>query len=157
MNFFTYEMKPGKYNFEDLSKALFNFLQTEYPHCNSGIDNEFDDITTETKLVVISVIILIRFDEKSFFHIFIGSNHGCDYKHHHEYMSQKFVTLSTTNKIHLKCDFIDGNILSGIRQPVLFSFVLDKLPGYKVFSEPETTHYKKKQICFKYYNILSRR
>ena len=43
----------------------------------------------------------------------------------------------------MKCDCINGSIQDGIRQPILFSFVLDKPSGYKVFSEPETIHYKK--------------
>ena len=43
----------------------------------------------------------------------------------------------------MKCDCIDGSIQDGLRQPILFSFVLDKPSGYKVFSEPETIHYKK--------------
>ena len=43
----------------------------------------------------------------------------------------------------MKCDCIDGSIQNGLREPILYSFVLNKLPGYKVFSEPETIHYKK--------------
>ena len=43
----------------------------------------------------------------------------------------------------MKCDCIDGSVVNGLRQSILYSFVLDKLPGYKVFSEPETIHYKK--------------
>ena len=43
----------------------------------------------------------------------------------------------------MKCDVIAGSILGGCRQPILYSFVLDKKPGYKVFCEPETIHYKK--------------
>ena len=43
----------------------------------------------------------------------------------------------------MKCDAIDGSIQDGVRQPILFSFVLDKPAGYKVFCEPETRHYKK--------------
>ena len=53
------------------------------------------------------------------------------------------MNLSSTNKIHLKCDAIDGSVVNGIRQPILYSFVLDKPAGYKVFCEPETIHYKK--------------
>ena len=53
------------------------------------------------------------------------------------------MNLNTTNKIHLKCDCIDGAIQDGLRRPILFSFVLDKPSGYKIFSEPETIHYKK--------------
>ena len=53
------------------------------------------------------------------------------------------MNLNTTNKIHLKCDCIDGSIQKGLRQPILFTFVLDKPSGYRVFCEPETIHYKK--------------
>ena len=97
-----------------------------------------------TKMVVKSGIIAIRFDEKSFFSTVLGFTPGWDYKHYNEYTSQKIVSLGCTNKIHLECDVIDGLVVDGIRQPILFSFVLDKLPGYKVFCEPETFFYKKK-------------
>ena len=43
----------------------------------------------------------------------------------------------------MKCDAIDGSVVNGVRQPILYSFVLDKPSGYKVFSQPETIHYKK--------------
>ena len=43
----------------------------------------------------------------------------------------------------MKCDCIDGSVVNGLRQPIIYSFVLDKLPGYKVFSEPETIPFKK--------------
>ena len=51
--------------------------------------------------------------------------------------------MSSTNKIHLKCDAIDGSVVDGVRQPILNSFVLDKPSGYKVFCEPEATHKKR--------------
>ena len=53
------------------------------------------------------------------------------------------MNLNTTNKIHLKCDCIDSSIQDGIRQTIFHSFVSDKPSGYKIFSEPETIHYKK--------------
>ena len=40
-------------------------------------------------------------------------------------------------------DVNDGSVVNVIRQPILFSFVLDKSPGYKIFYDIETTHYKK--------------
>ena len=43
----------------------------------------------------------------------------------------------------MKCDVIDGSVVNGLRQPILYSFVLDKEPGYKVFCEPDTIHFKK--------------
>ena len=97
----------------------------------------------KTKLVVRYGIIAIRFDEKSFFSTILGFTPGWDYKHYNQYLSQKIVNSSNTNKIHLKCDAIDGSIQDGVRQPILFSFVLDKPSGYKVFCQPETIHYKK--------------
>ena len=97
----------------------------------------------KTKLDVKAGIIAIRFDEKSFFSTILGFTAGWDYKHYNKYISQKIVNLSNTNKIHLKCGVIDGSVVNGLRQSILYSFVLDKKPGYKVFSEPETIHYKK--------------
>ena len=142
-SFITYELEPGIYTFKDISEALFNILQTEYPGSSNVIIIEYDDITGKTKLVVRDGIIAIRFDEKSFFSTILGFTSGWDYKHYNKYISQKIVNLSNTNKIHLKCDCIDGSIQDGIRQPILFSFVLDKPAGFKIFCEPETIHYKR--------------
>ena len=141
-SFITYELEPGFYTFKDLSEALFNNLQLKYPKSSSEIVIKFDDITRKTKLVVRPGIIAIRFDETSFISTILGFASGWDYKHYNKYTSQTIVNLSTTNKIHLKSDVIDGSVVNGIREPILFSFVLDKLPGYKVFCEPETIHHK---------------
>ena len=142
-NFITYELEPDIYTFKDLSEALFNILQTHYPGPSNVIDIQYDDITMKTKLIVRDGIIAKRFDEKSFFNTVLGFTPGWDYKHYNKYTSQKVVNLGSTNKIHLKCDVIDGSVVNGLRQPILYSFVLDKKPGYKLFSEPETIHYKK--------------
>ena len=142
-SFITYELDPGIYTFKDISEALFNILQSEYPRPSNIIDIEYDDITMKTKMVVRSGVIAIRFDEKSFFSTVLGFTPSWDYKHYNKYTSQKLVNSGSTNKIHLKCDCVDGSVVNGLRQSVLYSFLLDKLPGYKVFSEPETIHYKK--------------
>ena len=142
-SFITYELDPGIYTFKDISEALFNILQSEYPGSSNVIDIEFDDITRKTKSVVRGGIIAIKIDEKLFFSTMLGFVSGWDYKHYNKFTSQKFVNLGSTNKIQLKCDVVDGSVVDGIRQPILSSFLLDKLPGYKVFSEPETIYYKK--------------
>ena len=97
----------------------------------------------KTKLDVRPEIIAIRFDEKTFFCNVFGFSSGGDDKHYNEDTSQKNVNLSSTIKIHLKCDLIDGSVVNGLRQPVLYSFLLDKPVVYKVFSQPETVHYKR--------------
>ena len=87
-----------------------------------------------------------------FFYTILGFDPCWDYKPTNAihadppgvYTSDKIIlNLNTINKIHLKCDCIDGSVVDGVRQPILFSFVLDKPSGYKVFCETETIHYKK--------------
>ena len=142
-SFITYELQPGIYTFKDISEALLKILQPEYDGYLNAIDIEYDDIIMKTKLEVRAGIIAIRFDEKSFFNTVLGFTPGRGYKHYNKYFSQKILNLGSTNRIHLGCDVIDGSVVNGLRQPILYSFVLDKKPGYKVFSEPETIHYKK--------------
>ena len=142
--FNTYKVTTGIYAFKEFSEVLFNILPLEYPGFSNVIDIEFDDITMKTKLVVRPGIIAIRFDGKSFLNTILGFTPQWDYKHCNEYISQKNTNSSTTNKIHLKCDVIDGSVVNGSRQHILFSFVLDKPVGCKIFFEPETIHFKKK-------------
>ena len=94
----------------------------------------------------------LRFDEKWFFYTLLGFEPYWDYKPTNAFNSKSdgvytsdkvILNLNTINKIHLNCDIINGSIQDGVRQPILFSFVLDKPAGYKVFCEPETIHYKK--------------
>ena len=88
---------------------------------------------------------------KNFFYTLLGFTPYWDYKPTNAvhtgspvvYTSDKILNLNTVNKIHLKCDVFDGSILSGLGQPILYSFVLDKPNGYKVFCEAETILYKK--------------
>ena len=129
--FVTYELDPGNYTIEDIQKAVYflgdheNTLQIEYDELNKRVKHiltRFGD-TFGT----------LRFDKKSFFHTIFGFVPYWDYKPG-VYTSDKIIlNLNTVNKIHLKCDIIDGSIQDGVRQPILFSFVLDKPSGYKNF------------------------
>ena len=94
----------------------------------------------------------LRFDRQSFFQTLLGFLPYWDYKPNNSnhvlnpgvYPSDKiYLNLNTVDKIHFKCDCIDGSIQDGVRQPILFCFVLDKPGGYKVFCQPETIQYKK--------------
>ena len=85
----------------------------------------------------------LRYDERSFLHTLLGFTPYWDYKPNNSsgvYTSDKILNLGTVNKIHLNCDCIVGSVVNGVREPMLFSFVLDKKPDYKVFCEPETIH-----------------
>ena len=87
----------------------------------------------KTKLVVKPENKATRFDEQSFLSTIHGSTPRWDYKHYIEHINQKIVNLSTTNKIYLKCDVTDGSVVKGLRYSRLYSFVLVKKPGFKVF------------------------
>ena len=60
----------------------------------------------------------MRFDDKSFFSTILGFTAGWDYKHYNQDLSQKIVNLSSTNKLHLKVDVIDGSVVDGVRQSI---------------------------------------
>ena len=45
------------------------------------------------------------------------------------YTSDENSNLITIDKIHLRCDVIDGSVVNGLRQLILFSYVLDKPSG----------------------------
>ena len=40
-----------------------------------------------------------------------------------------YLKISTIGETHLNCNFIEGSIVDGIRQPMLFSFILDEPSG----------------------------
>ena len=48
----------------------------------------------------------------------------------------------------MKVDNFHGSVVNGIREPILFSFVLDKPSGYKIFCQTETIHNKNLNISF---------
>ena len=50
--------------------------------------------------------------------------------------------VSSADKVHLKCDCVDGSIVNGIQQ-ILYSINLSAPPGYKIIKEPNTILYKK--------------
>ena len=142
-NFIIYVLDSGIYTFKDLFETLFNILQPESEASSNVIVIEFDDISMKTKFVVKDGIIAIKLNENSFFGTILGSTLGWVYEHYIENTSQKIVNLSNTNKINLKCDVIDGSVVNGLTEPTIYNFVLDKPPGYKVFFETETIHFKK--------------
>ena len=153
-HFITYELTPGIYTIQDISEAIQTFSGHQ-----ETIQLEYDDISIRTTIVLKFKnekmkfgLGTLRFDKQSFFHTLSGFSPYWDYKpstSNHVlipsvYPSDKSIlNLNTIDKIHLKCDCIDGSIQDGVRQPILFSFVLNKPSGYKVFCEPETIHYKK--------------
>ena len=43
----------------------------------------------------------------------------------------------------MKCDCIQGSIVNGTREPILYSFALSFPPGHKIFNQPIVKLFKK--------------
>ena len=59
------------------------------------------------------------------------------------YKSDKPINITGIDKVHLNCDCIDGSIVDGVREPILYSFALDQPPGHKIYKEPRLNFFKK--------------
>ena len=95
----------------------------------------------------------IKFTKRSFFYTILGftqSHQGSldDIDGFYQiiagnYKSNKPISIIGIDKIHLKADCVDGSIVNGVREPILFSFSLDKPPGHKIYKEPKVKLFKK--------------
>ena len=151
--FITYRISPGIYTFTDLAELLsrgfksdleIGKLRPNHIHDrSSSFIIEIDNITIITKLFLRYEIRVLRFVDKSFFNTMLSFSPFWDYKNDNEDFSEKIRKLNIINKIQLKRDCFVGSVLNGVRQPILYNFVLDKPPGYKMFCDPETIQYKK--------------
>ena len=59
------------------------------------------------------------------------------------YKSEEPINTTRIDKIHLKCNCIQGSIANGIREPILYSFALSSPPGHKIYKEPRIKLFKK--------------
>ena len=126
--FVKFELPSGLYEVIDIKNTLTDLVK---------IKIVTDDITTKTRLNTNNNSIL---DGKSFFNILLGVSPPWDYKSDQIYFSEKIININPIEKSQLKCNCINGSILNVARESKLYSFNLDKPPGYKVYFEPETIH-----------------
>ena len=71
----------------------------------------------------------LGFDERSFLNPLLGFAPSRNFKPTNAvhadfpgvYICDKILNLSTKDKIHIKCDVIDGSVVDGSRQPLLYS------------------------------------
>ena len=59
------------------------------------------------------------------------------------YKSNKYIFIIRIDKVHLKCDCINGSFVRGIREPISSSFSLDKSPGHKMYKGPRIKVFKR--------------
>ena len=58
------------------------------------------------------------------------------------YKSDTAFNITGSDKIQLKCDCIQGSIVNGKREPILFSFALSSPPGREIYKELRVKFFK---------------
>ena len=133
------EIPPGAYELVDIN----NVIQQEIINsCGSLLDSDFKiniEADTISMKSVLTTSLPIYFNSE--LNTLLGfTNKGYPAGTHR---SEKPVMITTTDKVHLKCDCVDGSIVNGIREQILFSFNLSAPPGYKIIKEPNFILYEK--------------
>ena len=152
-----YSLNPGIYEVVDLNITLKHILPN-----NVKVNITIDDIRLKSNLKINQTLL---FTEKSFFYTILGFTQSRSYPLDDingfyqliagSYVSDKPINITGIDKIHLKCDCIQGSIVNGIREPILFSFALSSPPGHKIYKEPrEKLNKKINKSVFISYNIL---
>ena len=126
------EKPPGAYELDDIS----NTIQQELIYsCASLLDS---DLKINIKADTISMKSVLKTSYCIYFNSELNTLLGFTNKGYSAgtHISEKPVMITTTDKVHLKCDCVDGSIVNGIREQILFSFNLSAPPGYKIIKEP---------------------
>ena len=140
-----YSLDPGIYEVIDLNNTLKHILPN-----NVNVNITIDDIRLKSNLKINQTLI---FTERSFFYTILGFTQSRSYPlddidSHYQiiagsYKSDKPINITGIDKIHLKCYCIQGSIVNGIREPILYSFALSSPPGHKIYKEPRIKLFKK--------------
>ena len=140
-----YSLNPGIYEVIDLNNTLKHILPD-----NVKVNITIDDIRLKSNLKINQTLL---FTEKSFFYTILGFTQSRSYPLDDidgfyqlisgSHKSNKPINITGIDKVHLKCDSIQGSIVNGIREPILFSFALSSPPGHKIYKEPRVKLFKK--------------
>ena len=140
-----YSIEPNIYDIVDLNKTLKNILPN-----NLKINVSIDERKYKTDLKINQKLI---FTNKSFFYTILGFTQSRSYPLDDidgfyqlipgSYKSDKPINITGIDKVHLKCDCVDGSIVNGTREPILYSFALDQPPGRKIYKQPKVKLVKK--------------
>ena len=140
-----YSLNPGIYDVIDLNNTLKYILPDKVK-----VSVTIDDIRLNANLKTNQTLI---FTENSFFYTILGFTRSRSYPLDDidgfcqliagSYKSDKPIKIIGIDKIHLKCDCIQGSIVNGVREPISYSFALSSPPGYKIYKEPRIKLLKK--------------
>ena len=140
-----YTLDPGIYEVDDLNNIL-KFILPD----NVKVSVTIDNVRLKSNLKINQTII---FTEKSFFYTILGFTQSHSYPLDDIdgfyqliaglYESEKPINITGIDKIQLKCDCIQGSIVNGVREPILYRFALSSPPGHKIYKEHRIKLFKK--------------
>ena len=140
-----YSLNPGIYEVINLNNTSKKILPD-----NVKVSIPIDDIRLKSNLKINQTLI---FTNKSFFYTILGftqSHQGPlnDIERFYQilpglYKSETPNIITGIDKVHLKCDCIQGSVVNGVREPILYSFALSSPPGHKIYKEPRIKLFKK--------------
>ena len=59
------------------------------------------------------------------------------------YKNNRPITITGVDKVHLKCDCVNGTIVNGVREPIMYSCALSSPAGDKIYNQPRIKLLKK--------------
>ena len=140
-----FSLNPNIYNVVDINNS-FKYILPD----NVKINVTIDERKYKTDLKINQTLI---FENKSFFYTILGFTQSHPYPLDDidgfyqliagSYKGDKPIIITGIDKVHLKSDCIDGSIVNGVREPILYSFALDQPPGHKIYKEPKVKLFKK--------------
>ena len=140
-----YSLNPGIYEVVDLNNT-FKYILPD----NVKMSITIDDVRLKSNLKINQTLI---FTEKSFFYTNLGFTRSRSYPLDDidgfyqliagSYKGDRPINITGIDKIHLKCDCIQGSIVNSVREPILYSFALSAPPGHKIYKEPRVKLFKK--------------
>ena len=140
-----YSLNPGIYEVVDLNNTLKRVLPV-----NVKVNVTIDDVRLKSNLKNNQTLI---FTKISFFYTILDFTQLHSYPLDDidgfyqliagSYKGDKPINNIGIDKNYLKCDCIQGSILNGIREPILYNFALSAPHGQKIYKEPRIKLFKK--------------
>ena len=140
-----YSLNLDNYKVDDLNNTL-NYILSD----NVKVSVTTDDVKLKANLEINQILI---FTEKSFFYKILGFTRSRSYPLDDidgffqliagSYKSDRPINITGIDKVHLKCDCIQGSIVKGNREPILYSFALSSPPGQKIYKKPRINLFNK--------------
>ena len=140
-----YSLNPDTYEVVDLNNTL-KYISPD----NIKVNVTIDDVRLKSNLKTIQTLI---FTEKSIFYTILGFTRSRSHPLDDidgfyqliagSYKSDRPIKITGIEKIHLKSDCIQGSIVNGILETILYSFALSSPPGHKIYKKPRVKLFKK--------------